>query len=191
MKVILLSGWSTSGKDTVGAILEKKYNAVRFAFADVLKEIVANEFKFPIGWTHNEKGKMKILSNGKTVREVLIQRGQEIRKEKNDSGYFARIVAHQIQTLSLMTNPDQVAVITDWRLPIELETLETCLNSKIYKIRVQRTGLSQSPIKDSETEGQLDTFLFDFIIENDGISVESLELEIQNKISNLYRNIPI
>jgi dephospho-CoA kinase len=185
MKVILLSGWSTSGKDTVGKILEKNYKASLFAFADVLKQIVANEYQFPVAWTYTEQGKQTLLSNGKTVREVLIQRGQEIRKEKNDLGYFARIVAQQIQTLSLMANPDQLVVITDWRLPVELETLQTCLNSKIYKIRVQRANLLESPIKDSETETQLDTFAFDRIIMNNGISLENLENEIKNQIKDI------
>ena len=153
--------------------------------------MVATEFQFPVGWAHTEKGKLQTLSNGKTVREVLIQRGQEIRKEKNDSGYFARIIANQIQILATMSGGEQIVAITDWRLPIELETLESCLRFPIYKVRVQRNGLTQSPIQDSETESQLDSFLFDSVIENDGISLQSLELEIQNKILNLCRNSPI
>ncbi len=51
MTVILLSGWSTAGKDTVGSILIRNLNATRMAFADVLKEMVAKEYGFPMFWT--------------------------------------------------------------------------------------------------------------------------------------------
>lgn len=180
MKVILLSGWSTSGKDTVGKILEKSHGAKLFAFADVLKQIVAKEFDFPIEWAYSEEGKNRLLSNGKTIREMLIKRGQEIRKEKGTE-YFAKIVANQIQTLE----SEQIIVITDWRLPIELQTLEEILSYSIYKVRIQRKGQIQSPIKDSETESQLDMFPFDFVIYNDGLSLESLESEIKNKLKNI------
>jgi hypothetical protein len=184
MKIILLSGWSTSGKDTVGKILEKNHRAVLFAFADVLKEIVAKEFEFPIGWAYSEEGKHKRLPNGKTVREMLIKRGQEIRKEKGTE-YFAQIVANQIQILTSMSNSDQIAVVTDWRLPIELETLQKMLKHKIYTVRIQRRGQLKSPIKDSETESQLDAFPFDFFIDNEGISLESLQNEVDAKLKDI------
>jgi hypothetical protein len=184
MKVILLSGWSTSGKDTVGKILEKHHRAILFAFADVLKEIVAKEFMFPVGWAYTEEGKNTILSNGKTIREMLIKRGQEIRKEKG-TDYFAKIVADQIQALGPMSVEEQLVVVTDWRLPIELDILQKILNYPLYKVRIQRKGQAQSPIKDSETETQLDTFPFDFIIDNDGLSLESLHNEINDKFKNI------
>jgi len=180
MKIILLSGWSTSGKDTVGKILEKSQGAKLFAFADVLKQIVAKEFDFPIEWAYSEEGKNIFLSNGKTVREMLIKRGQEIRKEKGTE-YFAKIVANQIEILE----SEQIIVVTDWRLPIELETLENNLRYPLYKVRIQKNGQLKSPIKDSETESQLDKFHFDFMIHNDGLSLESLESEIKNKLKNI------
>ena len=43
MVVLLLSGWSTSGKDTVAALLQTYYGFQRYAFADILKEIVAED----------------------------------------------------------------------------------------------------------------------------------------------------
>ena len=56
--VFLLSGWSTAGKDSVGAILQSEYGVQRLAFADVLKEMIAEEFQFPVEWAHNEEGKL-------------------------------------------------------------------------------------------------------------------------------------
>jgi dephospho-CoA kinase len=182
MKVILLSGWSTSGKDTVGKILEKECKAFLIAFADILKDIVAQEYNFPISLAYSEKGKQTVVSNGKTVRDLLIQRGQEIRREKKDSGYFARIVAKQIQTLLNMKSSTELVVITDWRLPIEYEVIKKNLTCPIYTVRIQRQGLTKSPIKDSETESQLDNYIFDYVIENNGVSLESLKMEIEKKL---------
>lgn len=178
MVVLLLSGWSTSGKDTVASILQEYYGFQRYAFADVLKKMVAEEFLFPVEWAHSEDGKQKIplMGGGKTVRELLIQRGQEIRKERNDPGFFARMVAREIQ----LNSTNMHAVITDWRLPIELETLETEIQRKsLLKIRIQRNGLFSSPVKDTFTETQLDLYPFDFTLENPGTTREALFQQIQ------------
>ena len=177
--VFLLSGWSTSGKDTVGQILQSKFGFQRFAFADILKELLATEFYFPVDWAHSESGKLKIpnSSNGKTVRQLLIQRGQEIRSEKGDPGFFARFVASKIK---MSKKP---IVITDWRLNIELETLRSEIQNPIFTVRIHRTGLLQSPIQNSFTETELDTFNFDIYVENSGTSPEELYEEIIKKLS--------
>jgi hypothetical protein len=183
MKVYLLSGWSGSGKDTLGRILIERYNFQRFAFADVLKEMVAAEFGFPVEWAHTETGKQTVISDaGKTVRQLLIQRGQEIRNEKGDLGYFARGVATKIQNLMYSNNPAEGVVITDWRLPVEYETLCQCLQYPIVKVRVQRWGQGTSPVGDSETEHQLDTWTFDCIVHNLGHTLRDLEIEVSQKL---------
>lgn len=46
MKVIAISGWKRSGKDTAAAYLINK-GYTRAAFADVLKDMVANEYDIP------------------------------------------------------------------------------------------------------------------------------------------------
>jgi adenylate kinase family enzyme len=178
MVVLLLSGWSTSGKDTVASLLQEYYGFQRYAFADVLKEMVAEEFIFPVEWAHSEIGKQKkpLMGRGRTVRELLILRGQGIREERNDPGYFARIVAEKIQQNKNSAN----FVITDWRLPIELETLETVMQP--LKIRIQRSGLFSSPVVDSFTETQLDSFPFDFTLKNPGTTREALLQEMQRTL---------
>lgn len=47
MKVIAISGWKGSGKDTVGDILVKTKGFTRVAFADSMKDMVASEYKIP------------------------------------------------------------------------------------------------------------------------------------------------
>ena len=47
MKVIAISGWKRSGKDTASDYLVKECNFMRTAFADVLKDMVAKEYDIP------------------------------------------------------------------------------------------------------------------------------------------------
>lgn len=50
MKVIALSGWKGSGKDTLAAHMIKEHSALRTAFADPLKDMVAKEYKVDRTW---------------------------------------------------------------------------------------------------------------------------------------------
>lgn len=179
MTVLLLSGWSTAGKDSVGEILVRTLGAKRLAFADVLKEMVAEEYGFPLFWTRTEIGKQTKLPCGFTVRELLIKRGQEIREEMKDPGFFARGVA------SKFSNYPNYIVITDWRLPCEYDVVhEACrvYGRQFLTIRVEREGLTNSPIEDQTTEHQLDTWAFDIRIKNPGTNLADLELEVMNQI---------
>jgi hypothetical protein len=46
-KVICFSGWKRSGKDEMANYLVRKYGATRVAFADPLKDMVAQEYDIP------------------------------------------------------------------------------------------------------------------------------------------------
>ena len=174
MKILLLSGWSNSGKSTVAEILSERHGAKVFAFADELKKIVAEEFQFPFEWTQTQEGKQRLAPNGKSVRELLIQRGQEIRAEKKDPGFFARQVAKQI-----LTNQETFYVLSDWRLKIEFETLKQELpTAEIHTIRVQREGQETSPIGDALTEHELDFFSFEYTLKNSGTNKDTLAVRI-------------
>lgn len=187
--VILIAGWSGAGKDTVGKVIQHKWGCPLYAFADILKEMVVEEYKFPFQWTQTQQGKQWLLPHGETVRQVLIRRGQEIRAEHKDPGYFARIVANKIKH-ALETTDFKTFVITDWRLPVELLTLEqelTALGVSFRKVRVIREGQTESPIQDKTTEYQLVDYIFDEVIYNDGVSFQTLESQVVEKITpHLY-----
>lgn len=197
--VFLLSGWSNAGKDTVGKIMLKKYGAQRYAFADRLKEVVAIEQDIPLDWTHTEIGKATSLANGKTVRQMLIQRGQEIRVEKNNPMYFAEYVVEQIIS-KYESNPKIYTTfcITDWRLPEEFAAIEKILTPhgfQIFKVRVKRVGetnnlvFDSSPVNDFLTETQLDRWIFDAYINNPLNNYYLLEEEVDNMLRPfIYRN---
>ncbi len=185
MIVFLLSGWSGSGKDAVGQILSS-YGVRRKAFADPLKRQVAQELQIPLQWTHTPDGKRSIVQ-GKSVRDHLIQRGQEIRKERQDPGYFAwqiclDILDDELQQLQGKYADPQRYVITDWRLPEELETLGRLgLEVELVKVRINRPGMPIT-VDDSYTEHQLDNYPFDAVIENSG-TWSQLHEEVRKKLS--------
>lgn len=47
MKIIMVSGWKRSGKDTAAQYLVEKYGFKRVAFADLLKDMVSKEYEVP------------------------------------------------------------------------------------------------------------------------------------------------
>jgi hypothetical protein len=171
---ILLSGWSGSGKDAVGQILARRYGAKRLAFADRLKEMVAEQYNFPVQWAHTTIGKQTMLPCGKTVREVLFTEGQLIRKTQNDPELFARYVAEQ-----MLTNTEsQVFCITDWRLPVEHTVLsKMCFENgiRLLKGRVRREGQTQSDVNHPLTEHALERWVFDIYLTNPGTTLDALE----------------
>ena len=180
---ILLSGWSGSGKDTIGECLGRLYGAKRFAFADHLKEMVADQYKFPVQWAHTSSGKQTILSCGKTVREVLVTEGQLIRQTNNDPELFARYVAKQI----LSDTTTQIFCITDWRLPVEHAVLsKMCFENEIrlLKVRVRREGQTQSDVNHPLTEQALERWVFDVYVTNPGSSLDALDEEVQSKFDD-------
>lgn len=182
MKILLLSGWSNSGKSTVAEILSERHGAKVFAFADALKKIVAEEFQFPFQWTQTQEGKQRLAPNGKTVRELLIQRGQEIRAEKNDLGFFARQVAKQI-----LATENTLCAISDWRLEVEFETLKQELpTAEIHTIRIQREGQEASPVGDALTEHELDFFPFEYMLKNSGTNKDTLAVRITTMLFMLH-----
>ena len=186
MFVLFLSGWSGAGKGTVAFLLEKLYNLQRVAFADPLKEIVANELGVPVALLHTQEGKAIKLANGETIRDVLIRRGQEIRAQVKDPGYFANCVATSILIDDTVPNG---YVISDWRLMVEYETVVKRLgpHTTVLTARVYRDGQTESPVANAYTENGLDTILFDITLENPGTTLEALEIEVVQKLDHILK----
>lgn len=57
MKVVAISGWKRSGKDTMASYLIEKYGAIRVSFADPLKDMVAEEYGIDRGSLDDPKRK--------------------------------------------------------------------------------------------------------------------------------------
>lgn len=69
MKVIAVSGWKGSGKDTVADYLVKEKGYSRYGFADILKDLVAEQYNIPRAWCdsqeHKEVGILKYILDPK------------------------------------------------------------------------------------------------------------------------------
>lgn len=162
MFIILLRGYSRSGKDFVGNILCKQYHYHRFAFADSLKKLVAETFDCPIEQLHSQEGKQEICPsdpNKRTYRQILIDEALRIRSQHDT--IFAEQCCQSIQT-SRATR----IVITDWRYPIELDIIQQYFpHATILPVHLIRVDQSHSPISDS-SEYHLEKRTSDYTIVN-------------------------
>ena len=179
MVVIMISGYMQSGKDTIGNYLCEKYNFTRLAFADSLKDEVADLYKLDRSLFNTIEGKntlLKILDDGivetMTVRRLLINHGSL--RRSNNIDYWATIISNKIKELNL-ENKSKI-VITDWRLPNEFDVINESLKGEtIYKWRVNKWD---KPPSDDYTEVALDKIDFDQNIDNKDIDFDTLYTKI-------------
>lgn len=92
MKVIAVSGWKSSGKDTVAEYLVKEHGFQQYSFAKTLKDMVATTYNIPREWCDSTEMKEKPLLQYKvkttdnfcyTIHELL---KDEFRDYKIDNG---------------------------------------------------------------------------------------------------------
>jgi hypothetical protein len=178
MSIILLRGFSNSGKDFVGEILCRDYGYTRFAFADSLKKIVANNFGCNIEQLHSQIGKLQICDNDlkkRTYRQILIDEALRLRNINSD--IFANHCCEDIHS-----DIDKI-VITDWRYPNELNVIQNKFpNHRIIPVHIIRQGQLNSPVTDI-SEHQLDYRTSDYQI------VNNMDNSIYNEIKSLFEYI--
>lgn len=99
MIIVLLSGWLGSGKDTVGDYLcnlnDKPFT--RVAFADALKDEVSRIHKIDRALMDTQEGKKSAFCNKRSVRDVLIEHGLNVRKV--DPDYWIKLSIEKIKAL--------------------------------------------------------------------------------------------
>lgn len=78
--VVLACGKSGAGKDLVSDHLVHRYGFTKLAFADPLKEVVAQLYEFPARWCYTRVGKAykPPLGDGLTVGELLQRFGSNV-----------------------------------------------------------------------------------------------------------------
>ena len=156
MKVLWLSGYAGSGKDTAAGILCRKHGYIRVAFADMLKDYVAAKYGFDR--TLCDIGKETVIHQRKTVRELLIE--ESALAKEMDVDIFAKQALQKIHD----AKTDKI-VISDWRYPQEILYIKNHLDAKIIHktIRITRPGLYSL---NDPSEHALDTWEFDVRLEN-------------------------
>jgi hypothetical protein len=166
MSIILLRGFSHSGKDYIGQILCNDYGYKRFAFADSLKKMVQLDFKCSWEQLHTQEGKLQICENDslkRTYRQILID--EALRLRNIDAGVFAKHCCTEIYGFNPEDVPEKI-VITDWRYPNEITILEQAFPGyKITPVHIIREGQTKSPVDDI-SEHQLDDRCCDYQLIN-------------------------
>ena len=150
MKIVLLSGWSQTGKDTVGTRLCTEHGFQRFAFADPVKDSAAISYGFQRAAADTQEGKASIvparnflMPSGRSVRDWIIYHGEE-RKRVEGADVWAKEIAARISAASSF---EKRFVITDWRFPEELVALQRAFPSAdFYPVRLVRQGQRVSPV---------------------------------------------
>ena len=179
MSIILIRGYSQSGKDFVGKILCKKYGYQRFAFADSLKRLVCNKYNIQMEQLHSQHGKMQICEEDeqkRTYRQILID--EALLARNNDDNCFAKDCCEEIQTYDA-----KLIVITDWRYPNELDVIKDYFpDYHILTVHLVRTSQTMSPVQD-QSEYQLENAKADRYIMN------TMDDRIYQEIDNLISSI--
>lgn len=171
-KVVLLSGWLQSGKDTVGGFLQE-LGYQRYAFADILKDKCAREMGVPRLLMDTTIGK-ESQWKGATVRTHLINYGQNARA--SDPFIWVREACK-----SAVEDRHPLVVFTDWRMKDEFDfVVDTFGRDNVTCVRIHRWD--EPPLADI-TECQLDTFDFDVHIKNRG-SLQDLRSAVLSNLGN-------
>jgi hypothetical protein len=179
MSIILIRGYSQSGKDFVGKILCKQYGYQRFAFADSLKLLVSNKYHVRMEQLHSQQGKMQICEEdeqNRTYRQLLIDEARLARN--NDDNCFAKDCCKEIQKYDA-----KLVVITDWRYPNELAVIKEYFpDYNITTVHLIRISHMVSPVQD-QSEYQLENMKVDRYI------VNTMDERIYQEIDNLISSI--
>jgi hypothetical protein len=162
MSIIMLRGFSHSGKDFIGNILCNSYGYKRFAFADSLKIMVAKEFNCPVEILHSQEGKLQICDSDlkkRTYRQILID--EALRLRNINAGVFAKHCCNEISNFDY-----NKVVITDWRYPNEIDIVKAAFpNYIVSPVHIIRSGQTKSPVNDI-SEYQLEGRTGDYQIVN-------------------------
>lgn len=182
MRIIALTGWSESGKDTVADILVSEYNFKKYAIASPLKDLCASLYGFPRELADTHEGKKTIWRVGyknKTIREILLDTAILDRSRFGDDIYVNKIL-DQISS----EKPSSV-VITDLRYFTELTAIHKYVKTygdSLEVWKVLREDQKESPVKDI-SEHSIESVKPHWIIENDGKSLETLKQKVSEAMS--------
>lgn len=182
-RIIGLTGYARTGKDTVGAYLVEKHGFTRVAFADAVRDAVyaLNPIvQMPMGWIFfkrrarvqdlvNWKGWDKAKTEYPEIRALLQRMGTEVGRELFHPDFWISLAFSKANAIH---GP---VVITDVRFENEANAV---LSRRGDVWRIDRAGTG--PVNDHASD-RID-FKVDTIIRNDG-TVEDLYYEVDKLLS--------
>jgi len=185
-KVIAISGWKCSGKDTVADYLRGGANGNyhRLGFADALKDMVANMYGMDRRWCDDRKFKEHPLAGmpvetkdafGEMIHEFMKKEFASVNGVPHWTpralcileGSVKRAAASEYwveQVIQVARRYDKV-VIPDLRYRSEVSQLEEAFGADLTTVRVNRYDVITSS---DPSEHDLDDHEFDVVIDNTG-----------------------
>lgn len=169
MKIIGMSGYARSGKDTfAAALIELGWK--RYALADSLKRaalaldpiVITEQGPTRLSFLVDNRGWEQAKENA-DVRQLLQRLGTEVGRTYFGENAWIDVLDRQIAD----EDPERV-VVTDVRFPNEVEWLRA--NGGVL-IRIERPGVG--PANGHASEQSLDEYEVDYIIDNSG-TIEDL-----------------
>jgi len=179
--IVLINGKKRSGKDFSASMLEEKLDStLKLSFATPLKQIVADTFgitlealeEFKNNHTEYDIKCMAYPNNQPQVnflttdfREILQRFGTEGMKPVFGTDVWAKIALDLVKE-----SKEEVIIIPDFRFNIESDVIK----NNPFGINVVTLKIKNDDVDGGEdlhaSERELDSYLFDYIIDNTGYS---------------------
>ena len=185
----MFCGYAGSGKTHAATHLQSLLNpATTFvtAFADAVKDDVADMYKIPRTLFDTQEGKASLVKtpDGKRkARDLLIDYSFTMKEAYGDA-VWAEEVVRRIRSVVERRRIEHV-IIHDLRFTAEVDTMYeefgAATDFVLHTIRIVRPSVASLPIP---SEHNLDDYIADATLENDG-SIDDLH----SKINELFRNI--
>lgn len=136
--IFLISGRARNGKGTAGKILKEKLENKNFKVCEIqFMRTLKGYLKDYFGWDGSEETK---------PRKMLQEIGTDIIREKLNKPYFH--IDRLCEDIEVLSNFFNVFIVSDVRLPIEIETLKERFDN-VISINVTREDYV-SPLEVSE-----------------------------------------
>jgi hypothetical protein len=172
LRIIGLTGYAGSGKDTVREILEKRWHCTGFAFADPMRAMVHTLLSVTGVDTRYARDRqlkeLTIPEYGVSYRHLMQSLGTEWGRGIA-SDFWLRIAEAYMAELT-EGDDDAICVISDVRFANEAAWIRKH-GGVIW--RVDRPGLNK--VRNHVSESEIDTIVYDTVLPNDG-TFEDLEV---------------
>jgi hypothetical protein len=205
-KIVILSGWKGSGKDTVANFLSNELDYKRIAFADFLKDIVARQYNIPRHYFDDRILKESPLlslpvcprdSSGEHLSSLFLEefRTKYGNKRIDNSeqlywtpralcifeGSVKRTVSPDYWVLSAIKgiSKNKNYVVSDSRFSSEINYIKN--NIKSHQVIAVRVTRFDSVDTNDPSERDLDNYKFDLTIQNRG-SLSELQETIKKEL---------